>query len=200
MGATFGGMDPVNLIPAWLKAAHLVAIVFYFAGTIHIVRLFVAHRSALAKWEPDRTILAEQFGAMERRVLFRMNWPALIAVLLVGGWMVVKAPGLLKLPFVQVGIGLMALVVGYHLLVHRTYAQLKQGTLKWSSFQLQVWSQGASMLLLALILVALMRDRLTWVWGVLGLMVVGGLVAYVIAAARKPQSDGRDATTGNTSA
>lgn len=193
-------MDPVQLIPAWLKAAHLIAIVFFFAGTIHIVRLFVAHRAALAKWEPDRTILAEQFGALERRALFYLNWPALVAVLALGAWMVIKAPGLLRMPFVQVGIGLIAVVGGYHLSVHRTYVRLKQGTLKWPSYQLQLWSQGASVLLLALILLALMRDRLTWVWGVMGLMVVGGLVMYVIGAMRKRDPSNTDVDTRDTSA
>jgi putative membrane protein len=192
-------MDPVQLTPAWLKAAHLVATVFFFAGTIHIVRLFVAHRAALARWEPDRTILTDEFGAMERRALFWLNWPALMVALLLGGWMLVRAPGLLKLPFVQVGMGMYAAVVGYHFSVHRIYVHLQQGTLRWPAFKLQLWSQGASMLLLALILLALMRDRLTWTWGVLGLMVVGGIVMYVIGASRKTEAT-EHADTGNESA
>lgn len=189
----------MQLIPAWLKAAHLVAIVFFFAGTIHTVRLLVAHRAALAKWEPDRTILAEQFSALERRALFYMSWPALIAVLVLGGWMVAKAPGLLKLPFVQVGVGLIAVVVGYHLSVHRTYVRLKHGTLKWPAYQLQLWAQGAPLLLLALVLLALMRDRLTWVWGVMGLIAVGALLAFVVGAARKRDLGTDDVDAGNTS-
>jgi uncharacterized membrane protein len=70
-------MDPVSAIPPFLKALHLVSMVFFFAGTMHIVRLFVAHREALARWEPDRSILTKQFGKLERRALYYLIWPSL---------------------------------------------------------------------------------------------------------------------------
>lgn len=193
-------MDPVAQIPAWLKLLQLLAVVFFFAGTMHIVRLLVAHRAALARWEPDRTVLAKEFHVLERRALYYLNWPALIAILLLGAWMLFKAPGLLKLPFVQAGIGLIALVVVYHFSVHRTHARLGKGTLGWSTWQLRVWSQGATLLLLALIVFALMRDRLNWVWGLGGLIVVGALVAYVGGSARKRDLGAPDAGTGDRSA
>ncbi|MBP6573181.1 MAG: CopD family protein [Flavobacteriales bacterium] len=182
---------------ALLKALLLIATVTFFAGTFHIVRLFVAHREALTKWEPQRTILAEQFGSLERRALYYLVWPSLIAVVLVGCWLVFQRPGLLKEPSMQVGLGLVSLLAGYHLTVQRVYGQLERSELKWSTLQLRLWAQSATMLLFAVILVALMRDRLTWVWGSLGLVVLGGLLLMAIASVRKSGSAGEDATTGN---
>ncbi|MEO8591232.1 MAG: CopD family protein [Flavobacteriales bacterium] len=179
------------------KALMLIFTVTFFAGTFHIVRLFVAHREALAKWEPDRAILSKQFGLLQRRALYYLIWPSLIAVFLLGCWLVAQRPGVLKLPFMQVGLGIVAMLAAYHLTVQRIYGRLKRGELRWSALQLQLWAQGATILLVAVILVALMRDRLTWVWGSLGLVVVGGLVMMAIASVRKRGLADDDATTGD---
>jgi protoporphyrinogen IX oxidase len=179
------------------KALLLIFTVTFFAGTFHIVRLFVAHREALAKWEPDRAILSKQFGLLERRALYYLIWPSLIAVLALGCWLVIQRPGVLKLPFMQVGLGIVAMLAGYHITVQRIYGRLKRGELRWSALQLQLWAQGATVLLVAVIMVALMRDRLTWVWGSLGLVVMGGLVMVAIASVRKRGLADNDATTGD---
>ena len=186
-------------IPTVLKAAQLMALVTFFVGTLHVVRLFVAHRQALAKWEPDRTILTRQFEQLERRALYYLIWPSLVVVLLLGIWMMWQRPGLLKLPFMQVGIGLVALLIGYHLMVHRLHIQLRKGTMKWSALQLHLWAQGAPILLFALIVLALVRDRLTWLWGALGLLVVGALVMVAITSVRDRGNKDNDAEAGNES-
>ncbi|HMC96971.1 MAG TPA: CopD family protein, partial [Flavobacteriales bacterium] len=173
------------------------ATVTFFAGTFHIVRLFVAHREAMAKWEPDRAILSKEYGLLERRALYYLIWPSLLTVLAIGCWLVVQRPGLLKQPFMQVGLGLVAMLFAYHLMVQGVYRKLKRGELRWSALQLQLWAQGATILLIAVILVALMRDQLSWVWGSLGLVVVGGLVMLAIASVRKRGLADDDATTGD---
>ena len=178
-------MSPLYDVHPLLKAIQLIALVSYFSGAMHIVRLFVAHRTSFSKWEPDRKILSDEFNKLEKRALFFWIWPSLILVLLIGAWMAYKDPGLLKLPFVQVGAGLMALLIGYQFSLHGVYGSLRKGTLKWSAFQLYMWSFGPTIFLYALILLALMRDRLTWIWGIGGLVVLGGIVMYVISSFRK---------------
>ncbi len=177
------------LIPwSLLKALHVIAMVVYFAGTFHLVRLFLAHRSALGAFEPERRILHERFTAMQERALYRTVWPALVAVVFTGVWLLWQQPGLLKLPFMHAKLGLVALLIAYHLLVHRTHRSFKQGAVPWSGIRLQLLAQGVTALLFALIVLILMRDRLTWTWGVVGLLVVGGLIGYAIHAARKTQA------------
>ena len=191
-------MDPAAVEShAFAKALLLIATVTFFAGTFHIVRLFVAHREALAKWEPDRAILSKQFGSLERRALYYLIWPSLVAVIVLGAWLIIQKPAVLKQPFMQVGLGLVALLAGYHFMVQDVYGKLKRGEIRWSALQLQLWAQGATILLFAVILVALMRDRLTWVWGSLGLVVLGGVVMVAIASIRKRGLADEDATTGD---
>jgi protoporphyrinogen IX oxidase len=171
-------------IPALLKALHLFALVVLFAGLFHIVRLFVAHREAMARWEPDRKILLDQFAAMERRALFFVIWPALTAFAALGLWMLYLRPAMLKEPFMHVLFGYLALLLVYHFTAHRIHTQLKRGDIKWSAFQLSLWSQGATLFLFVLVVLLIFRSRMDWVWGSFGFLIVGGVVMLVVNALR----------------
>lgn len=184
--------ETINWLP-FIKAVHLIAMVAYFAGTFHIVRLFVAHREALGRFEPDRGILHAQFILLERRALYYLISPSLLVVFVVGIWLLIEQPGLLKQPFMHAKLGVVALLIGYQALVHRVYAQLKRAEARWSALQLQLFAQGATLLLFTLIVLVLLRDRLGWVWGSLGLLVIGGVIAYAIASTRKKELRDNDA-------
>lgn len=176
-------------IPAFLKALHLFALVVFFAGTFHIVRLFVAHRMAMARWEPDRKILLDQFTAMERSALFFVIWPALLVFVGLGLWLLYLRPALLKEPFMHVLFGYVALLLAYHLSVHRIHMRLRSGRIEWSAFQLSLWSQVATLFLFVLVVLLIFRARMDWVWGSFGLLVVGGVVMLVWTALRGKQEN-----------
>lgn len=177
-------------IPSLLKALHLFALVVFFAGTFHIVRLFVAHRKAMARWEPDRKVLLDQFTAMERSALYMVIWPALVAFLGLGAWIIGLRPDLLKQPFMHVLLGYMALLVFYHLSVHRLHRLLKSGAIKWSALQLSIWSQGATLFLFVLVVLLIFREQMGWVWGSLGLLIVGAVVMLVASGLRGHTKEG----------
>jgi putative membrane protein len=178
-------MDTADIeIPAFLKALHLFALVVFFAGSFHIVRLFVAHREAMARWEPDRKILLDQFTAMERRALIFVIWPALTAFAALGLWILYLRPALLKEPFMHVLFGYLALLLAYHFTAHRIHTQLERGEIKWSAFQLSLWSQGATLFLFVLVVLLIFRSRMDWVWGSFGLLIAGGVVMLVVNALR----------------
>lgn len=187
-------MQPEPVV-SWsvLKALHLIAMVTYFAGTFHIVRLFVAHREALGRFEPERSILHTQFSAMQRRALYYLISPSLLLLLICGIWLLVKQPALLKEPFMHAKLGVVALLIFYHALVHRAHAQLTRGEMRWSGLQLQLFAQGATLLLFTLVVLVLLRDRLGWVWGATGLLVIGGVIAYAIASTRRRELRDNDA-------
>ncbi|MCC6541050.1 MAG: CopD family protein [Flavobacteriales bacterium] len=178
-------MPPTPIeIPALLKALHLFALIVFFAGTFHIVRLYIAHRTAMTRWEPDRKILLDQFVGMERRALYMVIWPALVAFVLLGAWILSIRPDLLKQPFMHVLLGYLALLLAYHLSVHRFHGRLKSGEVKWSAFQLMMWSQLATLFLFVLVVLLIFRDRMDWMWGSLGLLAVGGVVMLVVSGKR----------------
>jgi putative membrane protein len=173
-------------------AVLVFALALYFGGTFHIVRLFVAHREAMAKWEPDRTVLMSAFKEMERRVLYFMNWPALIAVIGMGAWMIWTVPGSLLTGFTQVLLGYTAVLVFYQYIVHRTYRRAATNALAWSTIRLRLFAHGITVLLFGLVMILMLREELGWVAGVIGLLVIGGILFQTIAStgsAPKPEND-----------
>jgi uncharacterized integral membrane protein (TIGR00701 family) len=90
--------------PEWypiIKALHIIFMVTFFAGTFYIVRLFIYHKEALAKFEPDRGILSKQLALMERKLWYIITWPSLVLMTLFGTWMLVMQPSLLQQPWMH---------------------------------------------------------------------------------------------------
>ena len=74
--------QPANLYP-WVKAVHVMAVIAWMAGMLYLPRLFVYHCGA----EPG-SVQSETFKVMERRLLRGIMTPAMIAVWVLGLWMV----------------------------------------------------------------------------------------------------------------
>ncbi len=67
---------------AWLKAAHVIAVIAWMAGMLYLPRLFVYHCTA----EPGST-QSETFKVMERRLLKAIINPAMTVAWLLGLWL-----------------------------------------------------------------------------------------------------------------
>lgn len=72
----------------WTKALHVIAVISWMAGLLYLPRLFVYHCEA-APGSPE----SERFKLMERRLLRGIMNPAMIAVFLLGG-MLLLTPGI----------------------------------------------------------------------------------------------------------
>jgi protoporphyrinogen IX oxidase len=63
----------------WIKSAHIIAVVAWMAGLLYLPRLFVYHAAARPGSEASET-----FKIMERRLLFGIMVPAMVATYLFG--------------------------------------------------------------------------------------------------------------------
>jgi putative membrane protein len=155
-------------------------VVTWFSGLFYIVRLFINHTEANKKPEPDKTILQTQFKKMERGLWYGITWPSMIGVYIFGSWMVClnfsyyfSSPWfILKLFFV---LG----VTWYHLQCHVMYLQLQKNRVKYSSFKLRVWNELASVFLVAIVFIVILKDRMQHLWGILGLVLL--IIALYLA-------------------
>jgi putative membrane protein len=157
----------------YVKALHIVFIVTWFSGLFYIVRLFIYNAEAEEKPEAERNVLRPQFNMMIRRLWYGITWPSAIMTLIFGPWMFYLYYALpnwlmIKLCFV---VGLYA----YHLSLHQIFKQQMNGVFKWTSQQLRIWNEVATIFLIAIVMLAVVKDSLSAVWGVLG------LVLFVIA-------------------
>ena len=156
----------------YIKALHIIFIVTWFSGMFYMVRLFVYHTEAAEKPEPARSILQQQFQLMLRRLWFSITWPSAILTLIFGPWMWIMMDSLptwlaIKLCFV-------AGLYGYHISLHIIYRQQMKGVFRFSSQQLRIWNEVATIFLVAIVMLAVVKQNMSWAWGLLG------LVAFII--------------------
>ena len=94
----------------WIKAFHLIAIICWFAAIFYLPRLFVYHADSEDKVSRDR------FKIMERKLYRGIMTPSMIAVLVLGGWLLsLNLDYYLSSVWMQVKLILVALLVGFHL-------------------------------------------------------------------------------------
>jgi len=156
----------------YIKALHIIFIVTWFAGMFYMPRLFIYNTEAAESPQPERNILQKQFSMMMRRLWFGITWPSAALTLIFGPWiwyLMGSFPQwlLIKLGFV---IGLYA----YHLTLHIIYRQQMKGVFKYSSQQLRIWNEVATIFLVAIVMLAVVKQNISVVWGIVG------LIAFVI--------------------
>ena len=93
----------------WLKALHVISVIFWMAGMAYLPRLFVYHAEAEVGSEKSET-----FKIMERRLLRGIINPAMIAAFLFGGLMIWANPELMHQGWFHVKLTLVILMTAFH--------------------------------------------------------------------------------------
>ncbi len=162
----------------YIKALHLVFVVSWFAGLLYIVRLFIYHVEALARPEPDRSILTAQFALMEKRLWYAITWPAMIIAAGCGLYMMVRIRAW-EAAWFQLKAVFLLLLIGYHLYCGKIRKDLLAGRCALTSVQLRVWNEGATLLLFAIVFTAVLKSPSAAGKGMLG---VAAFAAVSVAA------------------
>ena len=168
----------------YLKALHIIFIVTWFAGMFYIVRLFIYNTEAHSKPEPEKSILQKQFAVMIKRLWVGITWPSAILTLILGPWVMLNGKWdkvllqdsgkwlLIKLMFV-------VLLYVYHFTLQSIYKQQAKGFFKYSSQQLRIWNEVATIFLVPIVMLATVKSSISWVWGLVGL--IGFVIALMSA-------------------
>lgn len=154
---------------AYVKALHIIFIVTWFSGMFYIVRLFIYNTEAAEKTLPEKTILQNQFTIMIRRLWLGITWPSAILTLIFGTWI-----GFLygSLPsWLLVKLGFVAGLYVYHFTLQKIYSDQLKGIFKFTSQQLRIWNEVATVFLLAIVMLAVVKQGLSVVYGLAGLCV-----------------------------
>jgi protoporphyrinogen IX oxidase len=172
----------------YIKALHIIFIVTWFSGMFYIVRLFIYNTEAGEKEQPEKSILQRQFTIMIKRLWFGITWPSAVLTLILGltvwhllgftpTWLIIK------LCFV---LGLFL----YHLSLHKIYKQQMAGVFNYSSQQLRIWNEIATIFLVAIVMLVVVKQNMSVVWGLLGLisfvvLLMSAIRIYKIVRSRK---------------
>lgn len=160
----------------YVKALHIIFVITWFAGLFYMVRLFVYSAEVNEKPEPERSVLLKQFGVMQKRLWYGITWPSAILTLIFGTWI-----GLLygALPtWLLVKLIFVAGLFVYHIILHVIFKQQQKEDFKWTSYQLRIWNEVATVFLVAIVMLAVVKQLLSLVWGV-GVLVVFSLLLLI---------------------
>ena len=164
---------------SYFKALHIIFVITWFAGMFYMPRLFVYNTEAGEKSETECNVLRTQFKMMMKRLWFGITWPSAVLTLIfgslvlhTGGWQnVLFTPEgrwlLIKLIFV-------ILLYVYHFTLNSIYKQQMKDIYKYSSQQLRIWNEVATIFLVAIVMLAVVKQSMSFVWGLVG------LVAFIV--------------------
>ena len=160
----------------YLKAVHIIFIVTWFAGLFYMPRLFVYILEAHNKPEPEKSILLKQLNMMASRLWYAITWPSAIITLVMGTALVVHQPEWLQQGFMHIKLTLVLFLYGYHFSLHYLLNQLKSGRVRYTSQQLRLWNEVATLFLIAIVFIIVLKNALSMVWGLAGLLVITGAI------------------------
>jgi putative membrane protein len=155
----------------YLKALHIIFVVTWFAGLFYFPRLLIYFAEAQDKPEPEKRILQPEYARLQRLLWYGITWPSAVITLAMGistwynsgwwqpipDWLVYK----LMLVFV---------LYLYHFSLHILFRQQQAGIVRYTSTQLRVWNELATVLLVGIVFLVVLKNALSMLWGMLGLL------------------------------
>jgi protoporphyrinogen IX oxidase len=160
----------------YIKALHIIFIVTWFAGLFYIVRLFIYQVEALEKPESEKKILSPYLNLMANRLWYIITWPSAILTLIFGFWVLYYRWGYIQLGFMHAKLGFVLLLYIYHFVCHKIFKDLQNGKAKWTSTQLRIWNEVATILLFAIVFLIVLKSLMSVVWGIVGLLTLSLLM------------------------
>lgn len=161
----------------YIKALHIIFVVTWFAGMFYIVRLYVYNTEANLKAEPERSILQKNFNSMIKRLWLGITWPSAILTLIFGTWVMFHSYmqwyKQLTMPsgnWLMIKLVFVFFLYIYHFTLHALYKQEAKGVFKYSSQQLRLWNEVATIFLVPIVMLATVKSGISWLWGLAGLI------------------------------
>lgn len=173
----------------YLKAVHIIFVVTWFAGLFYMPRLLIYITEAHAKAEPEKSILIKQFKIMASRLWFGITWPSAVITLIMGTSMVINQPQWLQSGFMHIKLALVFFLYIYHFSLQHIFNTLKKDIVKYSSQQLRIWNEVATLFLISIVFIIVLKDAFSMLWGIAGLLIVTILIMLGIRIYKKLRNE-----------
>jgi putative membrane protein len=158
------------MIYLYAKAIHIIFVICWMAGLFYMVRLFIYHTEAKQKGEPEYGILHRQFIIMESKLWWIITTPSMYLTVLAGLTMLYLSPALFKAPWMQVKLVFVLGLITYHFICQRILFRLKNENSRWTSTQLRLWNELATVILFAIVFIVVLKSATNWIYGLVGLV------------------------------
>lgn len=157
----------------YLKALHIIFIVTWFAGLFYAPRLFIYTMEVHEKEaEPARSILLEKLKRWMALLWWGITWPSAIITLGLGLGLIFTSSYYQNMPdWLWIKIAFVVGLYAYHLACHGMFKKLQRGETIWSSQKLRFWNEVATIFLFAIVFLVILKNMVSVLWGLLGLLV-----------------------------
>ncbi|MFD2147936.1 protoporphyrinogen oxidase HemJ [Mucilaginibacter antarcticus] len=154
----------------YILSIHIIFVVCWMAGLFYMVRLFIYHTEAQERTEPARTILSEQFEVMEKKLWWIIATPSMYIVVAAGITMLWIRPVWLQMGWMHIKLLFVVGLIAYHFICQYKMNQMRKGIYKWTSTQLRLWNELATLILFAIVFLVVLKNSLNWIFGVVGII------------------------------
>ena len=141
------------MIYLWIKAFHIFAMVCWFAGIFYLPRLFVYHAMAT---DPGQRAT---FEVMESKLYRVIMTPTAILTIVLGACLLWLNPQLLQLAWLQIKLGLIVILVLYHLYCGRVIMLFKKNAIDRSHVYFRWFNEFPILILLPVVLLAVLKPN-----------------------------------------
>lgn len=172
----------------YVKSIHIIFVVTWFAALFYIVRLFIYATEAQSKDEVARPILTQQLLLMQKRLWYIIGWPGAIGSILFGFWMIFINPAYLQLPWMWLKLIAVGFLCLYHWQCQRILSQQKLGVYKFSSIRLRLFNELATIFLVSIVFLVVVKSTSGLMWGILGTFIFAGVLFLAVYIYRKSRS------------
>jgi protoporphyrinogen IX oxidase len=173
----------------YLKAVHIIFIVTWFAGLFYMPRLLIYMTEAHDKSDPEKSILLKQFKLMASRLWFGITWPSAIITFIMGTSMLINQPEWLRAGFMHIKLTLVFFLYVYHFSLQHIFNLLKRDVVKYTSQQLRIWNEVATLFLISIVFIIVLKDAFSMLWGLGGLLIVIILIMLGIRIYKKLRNE-----------
>lgn len=119
----------------WLKAGHIIFVIFWMAGLFMLPRYFVYHQES-APGSPENALWIDR----ERKLLSIILWPSLIVVWMLG-LALAMTTGAFSQGWFHAKLALVLALTGYHFWLAGYASALKRGVQKLSGRKLRMLNE-----------------------------------------------------------
>lgn len=167
------------------KSLHLIGMVSWMAGMFYLVRIMVYHAMALEKAEPERSTLAQQYTLMELKSYKIILQPAIVITWTFGVLMLFIQPVWLREGWMHLKLAFLIVLTGYTHSLKGHIRKLENGASKFTHIHYRALNEVPTIFLVAIVFLAVFKDRINYLALFGGLAVFTGLIAWGIRKANK---------------
>ena len=169
----------------YLKTLHIIFIITWFAGIFYMPRLFIYNTEAQEKPVVEKEILQKQFGIMMKRLWYGITWPSAVLTLILGPLVWYKMYNFIVMDWLMIKLLFVVGLYAYHFTLHIIFKQQAKGIFKYTSQQLRVWNEVATVFLVAIVAVAVVKESLSFLWLLIGLIIFIFILSLAIKIYKK---------------